>query len=226
VDNFHSYAVLDAIYLGHLSMDSAMAVDIDEIVIADGRPTGGLSRYHLYRSAAGGSPATIDYAAPVATIPLGATTRRMAGLGHTAGQDYWYGLRRISDSGVEERNTHVRALVRLDEAGNLVPPMAAPCDVTANSRKDGAVIVGFTYRAAGDWPCPGAFDIFTDGGTGTLDLGTPLASIPCVPRKSEYETIVTPSALPAKFAVRPRVGGVSGPRRRNRSHSERQSWKR
>ncbi|MFB3894420.1 MAG: hypothetical protein ACE15C_20660, partial [Phycisphaerae bacterium] len=211
IDNYHRWADLEKIVVGNFASDAALAMDFDEIAIADQRPAGGLSRYHLYRSAAGGSRGDIDFSAPVATIPPGLATRDIAGLGHASGSDYWYALRAVSDSGVEERNTHVQALVRLNAAGKLAPPMAAPRDVTAGRRKDGAVIVGFSYRVADGWPCPDAFDIFTDGGTGTLDLDHPLVSLPGAPRRREYEAIIVSPALPARFAVRPRTGPTAGP---------------
>ncbi len=144
--------------------------------------------YRIYLGVGGVD--SIDWTTPVGTAPAGTGTIDLVGLGHTPGVEYYYGIRAVSDSGVEE--TGVAAIVRVmvDAAGNLIHPpppkliwavaeaaaagkidLSFRYDAPASSRFDDAVGVQVARVTAGtaDWDNPlnidGAASVVVNGDT-------------------------------------------------------------
>lgn len=165
--------------------------------------------YNIYLGV--GSVEAVDWSQPVAVangpgpveVPLTAEP----------GVRYVLAARAVSEAGVEERNTHVSAVVEVDEAGALLPPPPPRCeDATARLLTDGDTRVEWSCRARPGRAEPDGFDVFTDDGTGTLDLATPAAALDAVgPGQREFALRLTPAAPPLKLAVRGRAGGRVGP---------------
>ncbi len=166
--------------------------------------------WNVYRGE--GSPVEIDYAAPAAALPPQTGDKLVRGQVIAPGARVFYGVRRVSPAGVEEQNTHVVVRVDLDAGSSLRPPApSAPSDVTADAASDGSVVVAWSYAASPGDGEPDTFDVFTDAGTGTLDVETPAASVPARPDRRDYAVTVVCAALPAMIAVRARTAGRHGP---------------
>jgi len=168
---------------------------------------GGYNLYYGY-----GSPDAIDYDTPVW---FGRADAQVASFSQALipDQKYVFALRSVSSAGVEDRNTHVIESVAVNEEGNLLPlPLPTPQDVTTQVTADGAVLVGFSSDPDIGFAVPTEFDVFSDDGTGTLDLQTPATTITGVGAdERDFEAVVIPSALPASFAVQARNGEQTGP---------------
>ena len=169
-----------------------------------------LGGYNVYSGY--GSRDAIDYAAPVWA---GRADAQTASFPRTLvpGQKYVVGVRRISSAGVEDRNTHIIAYVEVDDEGVLLPaPLPPPQDVTAQGAADGTVLVGFSFNPDIGFGAASAFEVFSDDGAGTLDLQTPAATVGSVRAdERDFEVVVTPSDLPAKFAVQASSGQQVSP---------------
>jgi len=101
--------------------------------------------YNVYR----GAP-TIDYDTPVGYVPPGVKTIDLAGLGHVADTEYFYGVRCISSAGVEEANTDRVVRVIVDDEGQLVgPPPNAITWARVAPAAGGKMTVDYRYNAAG-----------------------------------------------------------------------------
>jgi hypothetical protein len=156
----------------------------------------------------GDEPDAIDLDCPVASAPA---SQSQLGLNIEIppGGRKTFLLRRVSPGGAEERNTHVLAMVAVDDNGELIPPSPARLrEVSAEVRPDGMVIVHFTYLSGANSPAPTSFELLRDVG-GMLDTAHSLASVPFQPSRSEYE-ISAVVALPARLAVRAMSGPWSG----------------
>jgi len=121
--------------------------------------------------------------------------------------------RAVSALGVEERNTHVLTYVEINGDGDLQPtPLAALQDVTVEVESQQSIILGFSWSVPAGWSNATEFEVFSDNGTGELDLQNPVATVTDIDtRQSDYEVHLTPQTLPAKFAVRARCDSEIGP---------------
>jgi hypothetical protein len=162
--------------------------------------------YKIYRGI--GGVGNINWQSPVANVPAGTTQAVLAGLGHEIGVDYWYGLRAVSQEGLEESNTHVLVCVELDPQGQLLPPpLARPEELTARVERDGTILLGLSHQVPPGFAAADVFDVFSDGGTGELDLQTPLTTVPNrFQSRADLEASLRATPLPMKLAVRARNG--------------------
>ncbi len=107
-----------------------------------------MGEYRIYRGV--GGVESIDYATPVGTVPAGTPTKALVGLGHVAGVEYYYAVRAVSDSGVEEANTDKVVRVMIDAAGALVgPPPNAINSAWAEAVAGGKIRLHAYYKARG-----------------------------------------------------------------------------
>ena len=107
-----------------------------------------MGEYRIYRGVGGVD--SIDWTTPVGTVPAGTGTKALAGLGHVADQVYYYGLRAVSDSGVEEDGTGQIVRVVVDDAGNLIgSPPNAITSASAEAVAAGKVRLYAYYKAFG-----------------------------------------------------------------------------
>jgi hypothetical protein len=196
--------------------DFDLSIDFDEMYGSDDAyptpesdPSGGY--YDIFRGVA--SPAAIDWNSPVGSVPAGSGQAVLAGLGHEIGVDYWYGIRTVSEAGIEECGTQAVACVELDAEGQLLsPPLARPEELTVRLTREGMILLGFSHQVPPGYAAAELFDVFSDGGSGELDLQTPLATVPNAPgRASDHEVCLPAIEFPLKLAVRARSGQRTGP---------------
>jgi len=166
--------------------------------------------YNIYWDAGTG---VVDYVTSVGHAAPGAGQVEVSGLSLQPGVVYRFAIRAESAAGVEEQNTHVWTFVRIDANGDLLPPpLPPPRDVTACVTGDAKVALGFSRRACPPYAEPTAFEVFSDGGAGQMDMDDPVATVSGFgPEQEDFELLLTPQALPARFAVRPRKGEQIGP---------------
>ena len=104
-----------------------------------------LGGYNAYRHVGG---VDWDDAAVVAYLRAGVSEANLAGLGHVADQTYYYGIRAVSDSGIEE--TGVASIVRVivDSEGELIyPPPPRPIWAKVAAAAGGQIDLSFRYDA-------------------------------------------------------------------------------
>jgi len=169
-----------------------------------------LGGYNVYRGV--GGPEAIDWEQPIAYMRQDTQVATVP-LAISAGEKHILAVRAVSPAGTEERNTHVLAYAEVDAGGSLLPPpLLAPSDLTAEVQSDASVVVGFNHHAPPGYTTATEFDIFSDAGTGTLNLQTPVASIYEVrPQQIDFEVVLMPPVLPVKLAVRASSDERPGP---------------
>jgi len=199
-----------------MTTDFELVVDMDEMYGSDNAyptpesdPSGGY--YDIFRGVA--SPAAIDWHSPIASVPAGTGQAVLVGLGHEIGVQYLYGIRAVSEAGIEECGTQAVACVELDAEGQLLsPPLARPEELTVRLTREGMILLGFSHQVPPGYAAAELFDVFSDGGSGELDLQTPLATVPNAPgRASDHEVCLPAIEFPLKLAVRARSGQRTGP---------------
>ena len=157
-----------------------------------------------------GSAEEIDYATPVAVAGEDDTYVSLL-LAMAAGDRHFLGARAVSVAGIEEQNTHVVCWAEVDQAGSLLPPpLARPDNLTARALGNAVLAIGFSYYSAPPYVAAESFEVLSDGGTGQLDMDNPVAVAPAR-QSGEYNVQVSAEVLPARFAVRARVGEHLGP---------------
>ncbi len=73
---------------------------------------------------------------------------------------------------------------------------------------DGAVLLGFSCHPLPGMDTPTTFEVITDNGTGVMDTENPAATISASGlRETDFEVLVVPENLPARFAARARRDG-------------------
>jgi hypothetical protein len=159
-----------------------------------------------------GGPEAIDWEHPVAQAPGGESTVDVV-IPITPGERHVLAVRAVSPSGVEERSTHVWTFAEVDQDGNLLPaPLLPPCDVTACVRQDRKVLLGFSHVAPPPYGQAASFEVFSDGGTGEMNLDSPVATVPQTSSDQDnFEIVLDSPSLPARFVVRARKDGQIGP---------------
>ncbi len=167
----------------------------------------GAGGYRLYRGP--DRPEAIDYGQPVGFAPAGAARiRSAAGLAHEPRQTWCYGLRAVSDAGMEEANTHVLCTVTAGPSGPS-PRLPRPVDLTAGHTAAGVSLAWRVRLEAGE-VAPASLEVLGPDGAGGWDAAQPLAVVEAGAGPSvDYRlTVANP---PAALAVRARRGDWTGP---------------
>ena len=200
---------------GSLAEAAAVAIEkLDYTAVTIGSPTMTVSfelgGYNLYHGL--GGPEAINWTSPI-TFARAGVGQLTVPLTLEPGIKHVLTARAVSERGVEERNTRVLTYAEVANDGTLLaPPLARPSDLTAALQPNGAVLVGFSCYSAPGADVASEFEILTDRGTGVLDIEEPIASISSNDgHQTDFEALIIPEALPAKFAVRGREGDRSGP---------------
>jgi|GEM_PF-3430022 len=130
--------------------------------------------YRLYRGV--GSPAAIDYDNPVAELPCGLDSAVLAGLGHQAGVEYWYGIRAVSSAGVEETDTSrvCRVVVAADGSISADRPNAIAW-AKASAIAGGKLRVDFYYSSLSQVIPPASVELAL-ASAGGFDWENPIAT--------------------------------------------------
>ncbi len=161
--------------------------------------------YHL-RRATGAIP-SMD-AAIVGAGAAGETTiREFPWVTRTPGAVYVYRLNAIGAGGVEEAGTDNLATVEFDAAGNWVGARpTGPANLRVRPLAGGRFELRWTYSEPNTAAAGEAieFRVFSDGGTGTMDYVTAVATIAVRARRLHYRyaTAAFPHGAKVKWAVR------------------------
>ncbi len=168
------------------------------------------SGFNIYHAT--GGPEDMNWTEPVAYARPDPQSKQIP-LSLAPGQKHVLGARAVSEGGIEEQNTHVIAYAEADSNGDLLPvPLGRPSQTTVKVLPDGSVVVGFSYDKPLGFAAPAEFQVFTDNGTGELNLQTPACTVPFSrPDQTDFEVVVSVSTFPARFAVRARKGEQNGP---------------
>ena len=159
-----------------------------------------------------GGPEAIDWSSPIAYLSP-TEVQVQLNLTLTANAKYVTGVRPISSAGIAADTGTAFTYFEVDGNGLLQPaPLGRPTDVTAQVLGDGEVLVAFSCHALGGMIAPASYEILTDGGTGTIDLDTPVATVlPTYASQREFDATFSHGSLPALYAVRGRKDTQPGP---------------
>jgi len=205
---FDTEAFLEILRVGGSFAEAALCATryLDDTAVHVGAPmmTVAFPRagFDLFRGE--GAPEEIDYASPAAYLRAGQTEIDLPRQQLGPSTQYFYAARAVAASGTPERNTHALARVAVDGDGQLLPPPPpTPEDLAARTVADGNVLLTFSCVAGPGHARPDAFEVFSDDGTGVIDLGAPAAVlVGFAPGETDFETTVSPASLPALLAVR------------------------
>ena len=140
--------------------------------------------YNLYH-ATGSGPDSLDYAAPWAEVGPSVNEAETEALNTSA--VHWFGIRPVDVGGVESPLTQAEVRLELDESGARVPDRpAGALTLSARPLPLGMVWLQGRYRIGELGVVPQVFQIFGDGGTGTIDYNTPLGEVPYRQDQSWY----------------------------------------
>ena len=208
-DGFDGEAFLEMLLAGGTFAEAAMvAVEhVDHTAVPAGPPTMtvafGLAGYNVYHGL--GGPEAIDWTSPVA-CPRPDEQQPTVTLNLPSGEKHVLAARAVSKGGIEEHNTHVLTYAIAGQGGALLgAPLPTPTDVVAVLQTDGAVLLGFSCHPLPGMDATTTFEVITDNGTGVMDTENPVATISASGlRETDFEVLVVPENLPARFAARAR----------------------
>jgi hypothetical protein len=133
--------------------------------------------YNLYH-ATGPGPECLDYAQPWAQVGPESGQIQTEPLAPAA--VHWFAVRPVDARGIESPLAQDEVRLELDAAGKRVADRpAAVLSLAATPRPGGAVRLQWRWRAGINGVLPQVFRIFGDGGTGTIDYGSPLGEVAC-----------------------------------------------
>ena len=170
--------------------------------------------YNL-RRAVGGKPELTDLIAGAAP----ADAEQIANfpwIAHEASTVYYYRLNAIGAGGVEEQSQRNVRRVEFDAAGTLVGPRPnGPSHVQVAASAGGRFDLRWRYAWPDEEVPPAAFRIYSDGGTGTMDYVTPVATVPHRVGKADYRYTSAPFAHGTAVQWAVRAAAASGLEEKN-----------
>jgi hypothetical protein len=127
-----------------------------------------------------------------------------------------YRLRRVSDAGVTERNTHVNARVTISAAGQLGPPdLPEPFDIVCTRLDDKTVECGFCWQRQTHQQSPARFDILVASHPSLLASASPICSVTAHADAGEtvarFDTEPTDCVLAIRSCADGQTGAISRP---------------
>jgi len=214
-DSFDGEAFCDALREGWTFAEAALVATehLDYTAVPVGSPFLTVAfrqaGYNIYQG--GADTRSIDWANPIACSRPGESQVNIS-MNLQPDKTCVLAARAVSASGIEETNHHAIAFVEVDGEGQLSEaPLAAPCELTARLVSPNLARVGFSCYPSPGQRRPSLFEIFTDSGTGTIELQSPAATIEANSAQTDFSVTVEAPLLPCKFAARARLGEVSGP---------------
>ncbi len=167
--------------------------------------------FNIYRGV--GSVDRIDWETPVGFTAEGTTEVLLAGQQLAPGTSYFYALRAGNQEGLEESGRSAVACVEVDAQEQLLlPPLARCCELTVRWQRDGTILLGFSHPVPPGYAAAEVLEVFSDGGTGQMNLETPLATAANLAASTaDLEVAILPPALPIQLFVRARRGQRTGP---------------
>ena len=154
--------------------------------------------YRLYRGI-GATAACIDWGTLIASVAAGQTRLTLpVGVTHVPLTEYWYGLRAVSDAGVEETGTAAVARVVVGVDGSLTtdrPDAVYGGEAHASPAGMLSVRVGYAYQDSTVPPATIRVAAIPDGGTtGDCNWTAPLHSWTVSPTRRLYTASIGPYA--------------------------------
>ncbi len=150
--------------------------------------------YNLYRGVLGGGAAKCAESLIDWNQPVGAAGGGMVTIGnfpwrvHAADTSYVYGLRAIGGGGVESGASYPARAVSFDGGGNLLGPRPnVPSGLVVRAKAGGRFELRWMYVSRFEESVPAVFEVYEDGGTGTVDFATAVGTVGYRPGKSHYE---------------------------------------
>ena len=168
--------------------------------------TKGYSVYHGL-----GGPEAIDWSTPVACIRPGNQSHTTQ-LALATGQKHVFGIRSISAAGIAEHNSHILTTAELDDQGNLLgSPLSKVTELTGRVLADNSVRLEFSYLPMIGTDSPDSLEVYTDFGSGSMDIDNPISIATYIAGKVDFEVKLPSPVLPASFAVRAIRAAQPGP---------------
>ncbi len=168
--------------------------------------TKGYSVYHGL-----GGPEAIDWSTPVACIRAGYLSQTTQ-LTLAPGQKHVFGIRSISAAGIAEDNSHILTTAELDDQGNLLgSPLSKVTELTGRILADNSLRLEFSYLPMIGTDSPDSLEIYTDSGSGSMDIDNPISIATYIAGKVDFEVKLPSPVLPASFAVRAIRAAQPGP---------------
>jgi hypothetical protein len=158
--------------------------------------------YDLYH-ASGSGPECIDYSEPFARV--GPAVREIEMDPLAAETVHWFGIRPVDARGIQSPITQSEARLEVDASGARVPDRpAGVLALEARTMSLGVVRLAWLYRPGITGVVPQAFRIFGDGGSGTIDYGSPLGEVSYETGRKAYAVTVEglASGVEHQLAVR------------------------
>ena len=122
-----------------------------------------------------------------------------------------YRLRRVSDAGVTERNTHVHARVTISAAGQLAPAdLPDPFDIVCTRLDDETYECGFCWQRQTHQQSPTRFELLVASHASLLAGASPICSVTA--HDDAGETVARIDATPTDcvLAIRSCADGQTG----------------
>ena len=167
----------------------------------------GASVHNVYR---GDSAGEVDYDTLVGRARGSGPLLSVQNIALPADQTSYLGVRRVSLAGVEETNTDRIAAVTLDAAGQVVAGTpGAVRTIAVHALADGSFVVGFSQPSGASPATPDRFEVFSDGGTGTLQTDQPVATVAARAGREDYTVRLKPAERPGVYGVQ----AISGEQR-------------
>ena len=134
--------------------------------------------YNLYRGS--DSIESIDFAHPAgAAGSLATSIGNFPWHPHAASTCYVYAIKAIGGGGVESEASRPARVAEFDvESALLGPRPNGPSELTARAAAGGRFELRWVYPSRRQEAAPSGFHIYHDGGTGLIDYGTVVASVP------------------------------------------------
>jgi len=156
---------------------------------------------------------------PVPFIPQGvgfalrpeSDVQSFAGAAYANDTVYYHSIDRVSPAGVVSSSRHEHAQMAVwGGSGNVGPVPNMPVRMARRQVAGPRVLVTWIYNEAGQQATPATFEVFSDGGTGTMNWTTPIGSIAYVEGRNYFgwrSGII--AAGDRQYSVRAKtVGGV------------------
>ncbi len=136
------------------------------------------------------------------------TIRTFPWMMHDASTTYVYRLTAINGGGVENWSDEVVASTGFDAAGDWVGSRPnAPADLRVTPGAGGKFVLRWTYSRPGEQAEPAAFRLYNDGGTGSVDFETIVATVEY--RRGRFHYCYSSEAFASGTRVRWVVRAVS-----------------
>lgn len=132
-----------------------------------------------------------------------------AGAAYAADTIYWHRVDKVSAGGICAHTPPDQAQVAVwGGAGHIGAIPNSPGHVRALPLPGPKVNLTWTYNRLGEQAAPGSFDVFSDGGTGTMDWTTPVANVTYAAGQEWFSWVSGVLAIgPRLFNVRAKTAG-------------------